>query len=827
MPDSQSHRPAVSVNKSSSVRIDKLLERAADLEKQLTSLSKSNDEKAARLRSHLCEILSDILISDPFIGTEKDCTGRLWRSCFYAPIGIWRSRISREKRKQGPNLASLELSFKKFLGEAITLYDYLALQYQTKLLPGSSQGNSQDSTQDFLPSGGSLEGVVPGLFRLYIHMGDLHRYAESFNKAENCYLSASKLAPGMGNPYNQLAVVAQMKDANMSCVALYWYARSLLATHDRFETSSSNLERLFTINRTYLKEHSRDPTPPILPPSAKKTSSDLVRAQKAAASKSCLAHFVDFHYELFKNSETEDAKELLLREKMTAVNKSIQSLLRASAYGDALLCKLVIINIFSFEKNKEGGDLANRQLSSDFLYVLGSSLAERLKHGLSRIVEKSGKLPPSIRFLLPFQILCEFLDPLENKNRGEDENYFWKQYVEVANLALRISQQMNMSHAPSPAAENTHLSLREYQLLKGYRPFSFLTAEYLSQSAYVSPSEAIDVLELTTSQTQESESISLDSNKLKLMRFLQVCNRASQKKTSPVAPSRDGFVFVDRERVMEGAQVEDHAIIKGHSPDEDASMRSAGVEADEAGDVVMFGAREVECTDGLLGNAMMLAANPEASESAETLRTTRSGVQTDVNRGQISSGPQPQQHASSPVLGRASEMSLGVKVNEALVQEHRSTVSPLGITPPPGFGSLLDQSDALRPAACVAQGMSIRVAPSHPGHSAFLTSVPTFEPTPFALSVSSSTLLHQAGPSFMGQHFPTEGHSLQWFGGSPAFQTANPFAAPHENPPTPVYEADPSSVDGASLLGAGLLDSLWMNDTAGGRTNNPFAANHE
>jgi hypothetical protein len=84
----------------------------------------------------------------------------------------------------------------------------------------------------------------------------------------------------------------------------------------------------------------------------------------------------------------------------------------------------------------------------------------------------------------------------------------------------------------------------------------------------------------------------------------------------------------------------------------------------------------------------------------------------------------------------------------------------------------------------------------------------------------------------MGQHFPTEGHSLQWFGGPAAFQTANPFAAPHENlampnTPTPLYEADPSSVDGASLLGAGLLDSLWMNDTAGGRTNNPFAANHE
>jgi hypothetical protein len=548
MPNSQSHRPAVSMKIPPTSRVKKLLDRASDLEQQLSGLSKSNDEKAARLRSHLCEVLSDLLISDPVLATENDCSGRLWRSCFYAPIGVWRSRISREKRKQGPNLASLEQSFQRFLGEAVTLYDYLVLQYQAKLLPPSSQDSSQQSTQDSQLSEVpySCVGVVSGLYRLYIHMGDLHRYGEAYGKAEACYANAFKLAPGMGNPYNQLAVVAQLKDANMSCVALYWYARSLLATHDSFQTSGSNLERLFTINKEYLKDHARDPKPPILPAINKKTSAELMRAQKTAASKSCLAHFVDFHYELMKNEKLDSGAEAMLREKLEAFHSSLQSLLQASAFGDSLLCKMVVVAAFSREMNSKSSNTVNRRLSEDLLFTIGTALGERLQHGLARIVDKAERLPPSIRLLLPVLLLCDYVGRLDSNYGRKAVILFWNQCVLTGNLALQLSKRFAVSVTTAGQPEVSWVSIKEYHSFRGFRPFSFLNADYSKQEPYVSPSEAVDILDLTQSQSQQSTQSAASGNDetvVKLVRFLQFYQRCAEDKTSPVWRVGDTFEY--------------------------------------------------------------------------------------------------------------------------------------------------------------------------------------------------------------------------------------------------------------------------------------------
>jgi hypothetical protein len=122
------------------------------------------------------------IISDPVLALEHDGTGKLWRSCFYAPIGVWRKKLSREKRKQGPNLKALEQAFRKFLGEAMALYEYLVIQYQSKLVPGSSQENSQDISQgsttvatfDSAHHLESTEGVVPGLCTYICSIRSIH-----------------------------------------------------------------------------------------------------------------------------------------------------------------------------------------------------------------------------------------------------------------------------------------------------------------------------------------------------------------------------------------------------------------------------------------------------------------------------------------------------------------------------------------------------------------------------------------------------------------------------------------------------------------------------
>lgn len=818
MADSQNHRPGVSVKRSPSAYIAKQLKRAVDIEQQLESFQKSNEEKAGKLRRHLCEVLSDILLSDPVLAKEQDCCGRLWNACFYKVVSTLRSRISREKRKKGPNLQTLNHQFKKFLAEATTLYDYLVGQYHAKLVPDGSQIHSQESSTEesgtLSPDGQltSLEGVIPNLFRFYIHMGDLYRYAESYNKAESCYLNAAKLAPGKGNPYNQLAVVAQMKDANMSCLALYWYARSLLATHQSFETASGNLDRLFSVNKAYLTEHSRDKNPPILSlDNKKKMSSELIRAQKAAASKSCLAHFVDVHFELFKNKNSDEMEqESLLQAKIAGVMESLESLCRVSAFGDALLCKIVTINTFTFEVTKQDKTAFNHRMSQKFLFILGSSLATRLEASMSKILEKEKITAPSIRVLLPYQLLCEFIENL-SETTGEEEISFWKSFVVVANLALKISQELGVSANSFQLEKDVNVPLKEYQALQGYRPYRFLFENYANGDPFIGPDVAIDVLELTMSQSQESTAnASGDENKTKLSRFLEICNMFVAKASAPICHNDSGYLFVDDdtrddEMTVESKNASDVGeAMKIDTPQDNcfpSGMESP--EADEAGDVVVYKAPVTG--DGpvlLVPGALFESATKSAEKAPATVGAPKENAMTVSERTEVahSTGKFPCSLTTTPFA------------------------PPPGLLPPPGFTAPEAQDAPLRaPIATIVQGG----IPSQALYGRVILGNPPSYPVvsnPRHYGSFPGYVPHQAVAPAPLMRQPID-HTWQMMGGQEILQTANPFA----HPPTVSYgeakaadfhcEDQPTTTEGTLLLDSALIDCLFLNDT---KTSNPW-----
>lgn len=543
MPDSQSQTPGDTFAISQRARLETLILRAGDLEQQLANLKKSDEQTAASLRSHLCEVLSDIIISDPALSWENDCAGKLWRSCFYAPIVVWRKKLSREKKRQGSAVKTLEQNFKRFLNEALTLYDYLVVQYQSKILSSTTRGCdavhsqlSAVSSIEAVDPVDPVEGIIPGLFRLFIHMGDLHRYAESFSKAETYYLYASRLAPGMGNPYNQLAVVSQLKDPNLSCVALYWYCRSLLATHDSFETSSSNLERLFDMNRTYLEEHSRTDAPPIFSQTTKKMSSDMLRAEKAAVTKACLAHFVDFHYELFKES-TCGLNTEQLQSKMDGVIRSLESLLHASAFGDSLLDKMVLINTFSVERAKESQATVKLQVATDFFWRFGWILVERLNMGLATVVEKVGKKPNTIRVLQPLLIQLEYIRQDLSSIQNTSNLDFWGKLAVAATYMRQLYSVSEISEVQSESAE--------LSLLKGYKPFSLLNSSYVQGGPFIDPSDAVFVLDLQPTQSQPS-SKQKNENFARVANFINVSGSVASLSvgTSPIKYDDEGAASV-------------------------------------------------------------------------------------------------------------------------------------------------------------------------------------------------------------------------------------------------------------------------------------------
>lgn len=933
-------------------RIDKQLAKAANIEAQLGALTNKNtsgdDNKSYKLRSHLCEVLSDILISNPKISLERDCFQRLWRGCFYNPIRIWRQRVSREKRKRSPSLATTKEGFKHFLCEAVTLYNYLVLQYLTKLVPSNTQQDMTQQSRDTLSTAqdrsqledtqyasqsteidslssskvvpaDSLEGVVRGLYKLYIFLGDLHRYAEGYNKAESNYLNASKLGPGLGNPYNQLAVVAFSKDAY--CVALYWYARSLLATHEKFSTSSNNLERLFSSNREFLLEHGRNSTPIIFINSMNKNSnnkstnrnsanSNMLRAKKAAAIKSCLTYFVDLHYDLYEYQEKSKKEEYTndddpgakkLREKMKHVIASLKSLVQVSGFSDSLLCKIVVINSFSLERT--GGAASEDSINStiseclaeEFIFSLGLILAEQVEKVLVKASEKvmSNKLAPSVRCLLPFEMLLDFVAMRLQQRRKNKKSHdschgdtieFWKRVSVVGNLVREIFNRYKMdvtgnngsidlralssaSTSRKPRHSTKLTQIKEYKLLKGYRPFCIVNDDYLSNEAgFLNEVEAIDVLELSLPQSSSQDTCSVSAisedgiqsggmqeNKAKLLRVLEICNDLSLPTSfAPLVLENGNYRFQENNPVLTS-----ETNLENENVNEDENSHRGGNFSDDSYD---------EADDIIIYQQKNIVANDESHLQSKTSGDTV----PPLSVAKVEKSPQNTEAPNKDITMAIAEEKCS---QPALISS---------IKPPPGFG----ESAAAAPSKMIASVLALDESPLTNQHLTSICYNPTTDlpvlPSPLknrnildqviqgripsadssslsiqllqqqdysmipipGLSPKSNTMEMLYPPQYGRSNLTTSvEESIRIFGD---MKTSNPFVV--DPPPSaflvpinkqisdkhqqqndkqnasifPNYDAERNlTSDDTKWLNSNLLNSLWMSESS--ETKNPWA----
>lgn len=511
-----------------------------------------------------------------------------------AATGMSLKQQQEQCKQQAQVLAQMEKNLMFFLSEGITMYDYLIKKLQEKL-PGvaearalrknnsngslstasystgetSSMGSSavvlqkhrqqqqqqQPDTQGAPAFSVVSTGVVECLHHLYIHLGDLYRYSSGAKKAEMYYLTAAKLGPAMGHAYNQTAVLCQVKDsegtAPLAAVAFYWYTRSLLASREPFKTAKVNLTRLLQGNRDWLVKQKKQQHP--------SAAESGILPSKSVQSRRFLAQFVDLHYQYFQgvqaNAESIDAAAAYCAETMDV----FAGLLKNSALGDALLCKLVTISAFSEfhtpEDNNEGNetDSENRHqqlVATTWLcarratLLLGTHLANRLLSGplpkwLQQQQEDKTKTKtnaaaktnttaqmPSVRLLLPLLLITEYLKnqpmkaSLAEKFGDKSDSLtlieqhdkawkgFWKCCVDVWNLLHRLTE-ATAGEGDSMEQQKALLScsFREYENLRGYTPFAALcnrgANQVLLSTGFVSDVEGVRVLGLESTAVQD------------------------------------------------------------------------------------------------------------------------------------------------------------------------------------------------------------------------------------------------------------------------------------------------------------------------------------
>jgi len=771
------------------------LARATALEARLKDCA--NEEEASQLRIQLCEVFSDVMLMDPSFCLQKDCFGRLWRNCFYARIGELRSRISRERRKKGSNSKKLEDLLKQFLKEGIQLYKYFVEQYQDMLLPSDSQASEEEVV--------SMDGVVAGLHRIYIYLGDLYRYSCVYGKAEECYEKASRLAPSKGNPYNQLAVVAQLKDveAPLCCLALYYYARSLLATHDPFFTSKNNLERMLESNREWLQSTTEES----LLEAATKTYAQKVekaRAQKSVASRLFLARFVDLHYDLFRHFKFSErqARDNELVDKMNVVVLKLDLLLKEWAFGDSLLLKMVTINAFSIQWTQ------SKTLARAFMLCFGASLAERLEFSLKKATEKKTL---SLRLLMPLVLLSEYVSTWTLDDDSPDKalstearefcldakQRYWTRLASVATQLIPLCSTLGLDEMNVEGM----VTLKEYEQFVGFAPFdSFVNTREESEDVYLSVEDAVRVLELsqpTQTPPGSSQSQAEDST-LKLKRFFVIVDTMVEKK-QPVCCVNGQYRVFSFKSEQEGVEESDDDNVD----DNMMMMEDDEQETEKIPAVVLpriplqkDGMLEYKRSEGGIGPALLVpgALLLNKATSPKRLQDRPAPVVT-TERPVVAMTPNLLQQQVLPSVSRPT-------VDVAMVERPTVPVPavaaallgpPPGLLPPPGFGG----------PSTAAPGLS----------------VPPMQQQQPPMAVG-----YGAYPS--AQTLPDGDTVLQMLRGMDT-NTSNPFMT-SSNVDNLFASQSSSSVpeqdmDGMSLLDSSLLNSMMMDDSSSQpRSRNPF-----
>ncbi|KAL9179861.1 hypothetical protein ACHAXT_007831 [Thalassiosira profunda] len=348
---------------------------AAEQKSKRGSSRAASDEKCQAVRLQLCEALSDVILNDPALAEIMKEKSRAKKRQFSGG----------EAGESKKRLGEYDRQLKQFLKEAIQLYEYIIERYKKELSPLSQTQMTAASEMSQGQEEERANVIVASLFRMHIHLGDLYRYSTSYKAAD----------------HKMLAVVAQQSQESLTAVALYYYARSLMASRQPFETSRSNLARLFESNRKWIEEHSRDDdhhSRGIL------NVSDMDKKGNAAVGTS-----FGVSPSMAEMPTRVRSTWTGLMRKMASLVETFGNLVSNASFGEALLCKLVAALAFSTLGASNSGKLIN---SDGFLCseAEGSHLERRGHHrnesgaGLLVLAASLG----TIRSLPPLLLGCHF-----------------------------------------------------------------------------------------------------------------------------------------------------------------------------------------------------------------------------------------------------------------------------------------------------------------------------------------------------------------------------------------------------------------------------------
>lgn len=192
-------------------------------------------------RQKLANLYKNILLNDLSYSLEKKVELELWNSAFKCHIDNFRMKAKDKRVEKNETQAKLSLFLDASAGFYFQLLQEFCSTYELDL---PFYGKSIQLGIFRKPKCETKKGKLNALLYIcqdcLVHLGDLARYRNDIAQAESFYSIASKVLPGNGQPYNQLAILASAKGNQP--LAVYHYFKSI-SVPNSFPAASSNLSK--------------------------------------------------------------------------------------------------------------------------------------------------------------------------------------------------------------------------------------------------------------------------------------------------------------------------------------------------------------------------------------------------------------------------------------------------------------------------------------------------------------------------------------------------------------------------------------------------------
>ncbi|XP_075244769.1 uncharacterized protein LOC142339031 [Convolutriloba macropyga] len=242
------------MSKRRSRSVTEALQDAEDLTVQLKDQLEFDNSATMNVRQKLLNAYREIILEDLDFAVERKVDIELWNHCFRQFIS---AKQQKSKDRKNPKRSELQANLTSFLESAngfyIVLLHEVCLKFRISDVPGFVESEKlgmfcsdcqvADSREaKKVPNKASCQYFVQDSL---IHLGDIARYRSLVEQARDYYDNAIVLGPLNGKPYNQLAIILQMKNDENQLETFFYLIRSISVKH-AFSGGVANLTTTLT-----------------------------------------------------------------------------------------------------------------------------------------------------------------------------------------------------------------------------------------------------------------------------------------------------------------------------------------------------------------------------------------------------------------------------------------------------------------------------------------------------------------------------------------------------------------------------------------------------